>query len=148
MTATRIIPPAPLTRNVDIGTPATTGETVFSIIEEIRLDVGGGTSSTGATYTATGTYAVVCQTADPTSDGTMLATIMLDNMASGDVVGIQIQREKSDGVWVADKTYSYSGAQTDLVLALSIPYFNGLGVRVMLRQTVGTLRTFVYRYKA
>lgn len=147
MTAARIIPPPEATSNADIGTPTTPGETVFSIIEEIRTDVGGGTGSTGGTYTATGTYAAVFQTADPTSDGTMLGTIMLDNMAGGDVVSIQVQREKSDGNWVADKTYSYSGAQTDLVLALSIPYFNGYGVRVMLRQTAGTLRTFAYRYK-
>ena len=123
-------------------------------ITRIEKAVGTGTSPTSkrGTYTLTAAYAVITdgtsplQVATPTIDARLEAAIFLDTMDTGDVVLIKIQREKSDGSWKDDAIYTFSGAQTNQVLPLNIPFYNGYGVRVMAMQSSGTLRTIAYNF--
>lgn len=147
---TRTIPPAETT-NTDalIGTPSTPGVTVFNDLETIMATTGGGTSIAGV-YTLTGSFALITdgshplQKVSPTASGTLKAVIYLDPMQGGDIVNIKVQRQQGPSTWIDDKTYSFSGVQTDKAITLTIPYTASHGVRVQAQQTAGSLRTVDY----
>ena len=140
-----------------LGSPTVSGDTVFASLERIEVAVGtaptprsqSGThtiASIDSTYRVLTEGAVIMQKLTPTTDGKLEGRIFLTNMASGDTVSIQVQVQDIAGNWKAKNTYSYSGAQSTnaLVLDLEEYYYNTFGVKVMIYQDAGTVKTFPF----
>src|SRR3990167_7141437 len=146
----------PRTRTAEvIGDFTTESDTVAGVLQDIRAAIGaGGAGSFGGTHPISAvdpTYRVVSdgtsplQRLSPTTDGTLRGRIHLTNMLTGDTVDIAVEAESADGTW-EQVVYSFSGAQTGAeYFDFEVEYFNGLGSRVMIRQTAGTARALVYR---